>query len=80
MLCFLFFHHTPYLVIRTPVLLLLKLVVFPGFARTADKGLQVEMFCVHVIILNFLLQKLSNSFIVIIPSSEPLLHTYIIIL
>ena len=75
-----FFTTPPILLYAHPFLLLLLFlllfnsVVFPGLARTADEGLRVETFFVHVMILNYLLRKLSNSFIVIIRSNEPLLH------
>ena len=57
-----FFTTPPILLYAHPFLLLFNSVVFPGLARTVDEGLRVETFFVHVIILNYLLRKLSNSF------------------
>ena len=64
-LCFSIFTTPPILLYVQPFLLLFNSVVFPGLTRTADEGFRIEMFFVYVMILNYLLRKLSNSFIVI---------------
>ena len=55
-------HRPPILLYAHPFLLLFNSVVFPGLARTADEDLWVENILCICDDINYLLRKLSNSF------------------